>query len=138
MLSPKKIVHRKVFNRLGQKRKGQRKRGSYLAFGSIGLKATSSSWLTSRQIEAGRKVLSRRCKGAKITIRVFPWRPVTAKGLNATMGSGTGSIEYFMFPVKPGRIIYEIQGANYDVAKQALKVASYKLPFTTKVISNSI
>ncbi len=134
MLAPKRIVHKKVFNRFGQKRKGQRKRGSYLAFGTIGLKATSSSWLTSRQIESARKVISRRCKGSKIFIRVFPSRPVTSKGLNSTMGSGVGSIDYFMFPVKPGRIIFEISGANPVVAAEALRIATYKLPFTCKIV----
>jgi large subunit ribosomal protein L16 len=137
MLAPKKIVHKKIFNRFGQKTKGQRKRGSYLAFGDIGLKATSSSWLTSRQIESARKVISRRCKGAKVYIRVFPFRPVTSKGLNATMGSGSGAIDYFMFPVKPGRIIFEVKGIDNKTGLEALKIASYKLPFTCKIIQSS-
>lgn len=137
MLAPKKIVHKKIFNRFGQKRHGQKKRGSYLAFGDIGLKATSSSWLTSRQIEAARKVISRRCKGAKVYIRVFPSRPVTSKGLNATMGSGSGSIDYFMFPVKPGRIIFEIKGIDHKIGLEALKIAAYKLPFTCKTVKNT-
>jgi len=138
MLAPKKIVHKKIFNRFGQKRNGQRKRGSTLKFGDVGLKATSSSWLTSRQIESARKVISRRCKGAKLIIRVFPSRPVTSKGLNATMGSGTGAIDYFMFPVKPGRIIFEVRGVSYQVAKEALFIASYKLPFTCKIVKKEI
>jgi large subunit ribosomal protein L16 len=134
MLSPKKIVHKKVFNRYGLKRRGQLTRGSFLVYGEFGLKATSSSWLTSRQIESARRVISRRCKGAKIYIRVFPSRPVTAKGDNSTMGSGTGNIDYFMFPVKPGRIIFEVRGAAEDKVKEAFRIAGHKLPFATKTV----
>lgn len=137
MLAPKKIVHRKVFNKYGQKRRGQCLRGSTISYGDFGLKATSSSWLTGRQIEAARRVISRRCKGAKIYIRVFPSRPVTGKALGTPMGSGTGSIDYFMFPVKPGRIIFEIKGVSEEKAKEAFKVASYKLPFTTKFVTKT-
>ena len=135
MLTPKKIVHRKVFNRYGQKRRGQLLRGSTLTFGDFGLKAMSSSWLTSRQIEAARRVISRRCKGAKIYVRVFPSRPVTSKGLNMTMGGGAGSIDYFMFPVKPGRIIFEVRGVTEDKVKEAFRIAGHKLPFNVKMIS---
>jgi large subunit ribosomal protein L16 len=137
MLAPKKIVHRKVFNRYGQSRKGMRTRGSTLEYGQFGLKALSSSWLTSRQIEAARKVISRRCKGGKVYIRVFPSRPVTAKGLGAVMGSGTGSIDYFMFPVKPGRIIFEVAGVPEDRVKEAFRIASHKLPFKTKLVTKN-
>jgi large subunit ribosomal protein L16 len=137
MLAPKKIVHRKVFNRYGQSRKGMRTRGSILEYGQFGLKALSSSWLTSRQIEAARKVISRRCKGGKVYIRVFPSRPVTAKGLGAVMGSGTGSIDYFMFPVKPGRIIFEVAGVSEDRVKEAFRIASHKLPFKTKLVTKN-
>jgi large subunit ribosomal protein L16 len=135
MLSPKKIVHKKVFNRYGLKRRGQLNRGSTLAYGDFGLKATSSSWLTSRQIEAARRVISRRCKGAKVFIRVFPSRPVTSKGLNIPMGTGTGAINYFMFPVKPGRIIFEVRGAPEDKVLEAFRIAGHKLPFGTKVVN---
>lgn len=135
MLTPKKIVHKKVFNRYGLKRKGQLNRGAALVFGEFGLKATSSSWLTSRQIESARRVISRRCKGAKIYIRVFPTRPVTSKGLNSTMGSGVGSIDYFMFPVKPGRIIFEVRGTTEEKVKEAFRIAGHKLPFSTKIIN---
>jgi large subunit ribosomal protein L16 len=134
MLSPKKIVHKKVFNRYGLKRRGQLTRGSFLVYGEFGLKATSSSWLTSRQIESARRVISRRCKGAKIYIRVFPSRPVTAKGLNIPMGTGTGGIDYFMFPVKPGRIIFEVRGSTEEKVKEAFRIAGHKLPFGTKTV----
>ncbi|MEI6728476.1 MAG: 50S ribosomal protein L16 [bacterium] len=135
MLAPKKIVHKKVFNRYGQNRNGQRLRGSTLSNGDFGLKALSSSWLTSRQIEAARKSISRRCKGGKVYIRVFPSRPVTSKGLGAVMGSGAGTIDYFMFPVKPGRIIFEVSGVSDEIAKEAFRVAAHKLPFRCKFIS---
>jgi large subunit ribosomal protein L16 len=137
MLAPKKIVHRKVFNRYGQKRHGQKTRGSYVVYGDYGLKATTSSWLTSRQIEAARKTISRRCKGGKVYIRVFPSRPVTAKGLNIPMGSGAGSIEYFMFPVKPGRIIFEVSGVSQEIVKEAFRIASHKLPFQTRFVTRN-
>jgi len=114
-----------------------RTRGSTLEYGQFGLKALSSSWLTSRQIEAARKVISRRCKGGKVYIRVFPSRPVTAKGLGAVMGSGTGSIDYFMFPVKPGRIIFEVAGVPEDRVKEAFRIASHKLPFKTKLVTKN-
>jgi len=137
MLAPKKIVRKKVFNRLGQKRRGMLSRGSTLENGDFGLKATSTSWLTSRQIEAARKVISRRCKGGKVYIRVFPSRPVTSKGLNSVMGSGSGSIDYFMFPVKPGRIIFEVSGITEDKVKEAFRIASHKLPFGTKMVQKT-
>ncbi len=137
MLAPKKIVYRKVFNRYGQSRKGMMSRGSTLQYGQFGLKAVSSSWLTSRQIESARRVISRRCKGGKVFIRVFPSRPVTAKGLGAVMGSGVGSIDYFMFPVKPGRIIFEVAGVSEDKAREAFRIASHKLPFDTKIVSKN-
>lgn len=137
MLAPKKIVHKKVFNRKGLTRNGQRIRGSYLANGDFALKALTSSWLTSRQIESARRVISRRCKGGKVYIRVFPFRPVTAKGSNATMGTGVGAIDYFMYPVKPGRIIFEVSGVSEEIAKEALRIAAHKLPFRCKFITRN-
>lgn len=135
MLTPKRIVHKKVFNKFGQKRRGTLKRGSTLIYGDYGLKATTSSWLTSRQIESARRVISRRCKGGKVYIRVFPSRPVTQKALNVPMGVGVGSLEYFMFPVKPGRIIFEVKGVSEDRVREAFRIASHKLPFLTKVVT---
>lgn len=137
MLTPKRIVHKKVFNKLGQKRRGTLKRGSELEYGDFGLKATTSSWLTSRQIESARRVISRRCKGGKVYIRVFPSRPVTQKALNVPMGVGVGSLEYFMFPVKPGRIIFEVKGVSEDNVREAFRIASHKLPFMTKVVTKN-
>ncbi len=137
MLVPKKIVHRKVFNRYGQKRRGMCNRGNKLVFGEFGLMATTTSWVTARQIEAARRVISRRTKGAKILIRIFPSSPVTAKGLAVPMGGGTGSINYFMYPVKPGRIIFEIKGASLDKVKEAFRIAGHKLPVMTKIVDKS-
>jgi large subunit ribosomal protein L16 len=134
MLTPKKIVHRKVYNKLGQSRHGMLTRGAQVLYGDFGLKAMSSKWLTSRQIEAARRAISRRCKGGKVFIRVFPSRPVTSKGLGATMGSGVGAINYFMFPVKPGRIIFEVKGISEENVREAFRVASHKLPFKTKFV----
>lgn len=135
MLTPKKIVHKKVHK--PTTKKGTLKRGSTLAYGEYGLKATQACWLTSRQIEAARKVISRRCKLAKIHIRVFPDKPVTAKGLNIPMGTGTGAINYFMFPVKPGRIIFEVSNAPLSEVKEAFRIAAHKLPFTCKMVSKN-
>jgi len=137
MLAPKKIVHRKIFNRFGQKRAGQRHRGSTVVYGDFGLKATTSSWVTSRQIEAVRKTISRRSKGGKVYIRIFPTRPVTAKGLNVPMGSGAGSIDYFMFPVKPGRILFEVSGVTEEAAKEAFRIAGHKLPVQTRMVKRN-
>ena len=134
MLAPKRIVHKKVHK--VSTRHGTGKRGSFLVYGDYGLKATSTSWLTSRQIEAARQSISRKCKGGKVFTRVFPSTPVTSKGLGTPMGSGVGAINYFMFPVKPGRIIFEVSGiANEEIVKDAFRVAAHKLPFTTKMVS---
>lgn len=137
MLTPKRIVHRKVYNRYGQSRRGTMARGSKLENGEFGLMATETKWLTSRQIESARKVISKRCKGGKVYIRVFPSRPVTGKGLGAVMGSGVGSIDYFMFPVKPGRIIFEVRGIPEEKVKEAFRIAAHKLPFACKIISKN-
>lgn len=137
MLAPKKIVHKHVFNTYGQRRHGTLKRGSTVVNGEFGLKATQSNWLTSRQIEAARKVISRYCKGGKIYIRVFPSRPVSSKGLGAPMGTGVGSIDYFMFPVKPGRVIFEVGGISEDRVREAFRIAAHKLPFKCKFVTKS-
>jgi len=133
MLAPKKIVHKKVHK--PSTRRGTLKRGSTIAYGEYALKAVSTSWLTSRQIEAARMSISRRCKAGKVFIRVFPDKPVTSKGLNMSMGKGAGAIDRFMFPVKPGRIIFEVSGVPEPVVREALRIAAHKLPFRCKFIS---
>lgn len=137
MLTPKRIVHRKVYNVYGQKRRGTMKKGSTIENGDFAIMATETNWLTSRQIEAARKVISKRCKGGKVYIRVFPSRPVTGKGLGAVMGSGVGSIDYFMFPVKPGRIIFEVRGIAEEKVKEAFRIAAHKLPFACKMVTKN-
>jgi large subunit ribosomal protein L16 len=133
MLAPKRIVHKKLHK--PSTRHGTLKRGSTLVYGTFGLQATSSSWLTSRQIEAARQVLSRRTKGGKVIARVFPSQPVTAKGQKVPMGSGVGAIDYFMFPVQPGRIIFEIVGIESEAQiKEAFRIAACKLPFTYRMV----
>jgi large subunit ribosomal protein L16 len=137
MLSPKKIVHKKVYNKYGQRRRGTLKKGSEIVLGDFGLKATGTAWLTSRQIESARRVISRRCKGGKVYIRVFPARPVTQKAANVPMGTGVGSIEYFMFNVKPGRIIFEVKGVPKERVEEAFRIAAHKLPFSCKMVDKN-
>ena len=137
MLTPKKIVHKKVFNTYGQRRRGTLKRGSKLEYGDFGLKAVTTNWVSSRQLESARRVISKRCKGGKVYIRIFPNRPVTAKGLNVPMGSGAGAIDYFMFPVKPGRILFEVSGITEAAAKEAFRIAGHKLPVLTRMVKRN-
>lgn len=135
MLLPKKVKHRKW--QKGRKRnQGVASRGLELSYGSYGLKALGHAWLTSRQIEAARRVLSRYTKrSGKIWIRVFPDKPVTKKGAEVPMGKGKGAVDHYVCVVKPGALIFEMEGIPEAEAKQALDLASYKLPFKTKFIS---
>lgn len=137
MLAPKKVIHRKVFNRYGQKRRGMCHRGSKLEYGDYGLQALSTSWVTSRQIEAARRSIAKRCKGGRIYIRIFPHRPVTAKGLGVPMGSGGRTIDYFMFPVKPGRVLFEVSGVAESAVREAFRIAAHKLPVKCRMISKN-
>jgi large subunit ribosomal protein L16 len=134
MLIPKKVKHRKWHKgRARNIRKATDK--IEVSFGSFGLKATSPAWVTSRQIEAVRRVLTRYTKrGGKIWIRIFPDKPITKRPPESTLGGGKGTVDHYVFPVKPGRIIYEIDGVSREIATQALKLAGYKMPFKTKVI----
>lgn len=115
--------------------KGKAYRGSDLAFGDYGLKAIEPHWLTSRQIEAGRIAITRFVKrGGKVWIRVFPDKPITRKPAETRMGSGKGNPEFWVAVIKPGRIIYEMEGVSSDVAEEALRLAAYKMPFATKIV----
>ena len=135
MLQPAKTKHRKS-QRLRGSFSGKATRGAQIAFGSVGLKAQSTSEITSRQIEAARKVMTHTLKrGGKIWIRIFPHKPVTKKGAEVPMGPGKGAIEYYVAVVKPGHILFEIGGVPDDLAREALRLAAYKLPIKTKVIS---
>jgi large subunit ribosomal protein L16 len=133
MLIPKKVNHRKW--QQGRSR-GVETRGTTLAFGSIGLKADASKWITSRQIEASRRAMTRYVqRGGKIWIRIFPDKPVTRRPPEVTMGGGKGNVEFYVFPVRPGRILFEIDGIPVDVAKEALRRAAAKLGLKTKIVT---
>lgn len=133
MLSPRKVRHRKVFK---GKLRGTAQRGSSISFGEYALKATSSGKMTAQQIEAARVAINRKIKrGGKVWIRVFPDKPVTKKPAETRMGKGKGSPEFWVAPVKPGRILYELAGVDEELAVRALTLAGNKLPFSTKVIS---
>ncbi|MFO7761276.1 MAG: 50S ribosomal protein L16 [Thermodesulfobacteriota bacterium] len=133
MLSPKKIKHRK---QMKGRIKGNAQRGSFIVFGDYALKAVESGKMTSRQIEAARIAINRKIRrGGKIWIRVFPDKPVTKQPAETRMGKGKGSPEYWIAPVKVGRILYELGGVDEERAKRALTLAGNKLPFATKVIS---
>ncbi|AGI27121.1 50S ribosomal protein L16 [Candidatus Portiera aleyrodidarum] len=136
MLQPKKTKYRKQHK--GRNR-GISNRGNEVKFGEYGMKALVNSRITSRQIEAGRRAITRHVKrGGKIWIRVFPDKPITKKPLEVRMGKGKGSVEYWVAQIKPGRIIYEIEGVNEEVAKEALELASQKMPFITNFVKKVI
>jgi large subunit ribosomal protein L16 len=132
MLQPKRVKYRKQQR---GRMKGVALRGSSLAFGQFGLKAMEPAWVTNRQLEAGRVALTRAVKrGGKIWIRVFPDKPFTKKPAETRMGKGKGNPEYWVAVVKPGRILYEMEGMTEDVARDAFLLASRKLPIKTKFI----
>lgn len=134
MLIPKKVKHRKWQKGRGRKRNIET-RGVEVNFGSFGLKAEGKVWLTSRQIESARKVLSRYLeKSGKMWIRIFPDKPVTNKGTEVPLGGGKGSVDHYVFPVKPGRILFEIDGISEDVAREAIRQAGHKLPIKSKFV----
>ncbi len=111
-------------------------RGNKLDFGSFGLKSLEAHWLTSRQLEAARRAMTHYLqRGGKIWIRVFPSKPVTKKGSEVGMGGGKGAVDHFVFPLKPGHVIFEIDGLTQDTAEEALRLAAHKLPVKTRVIS---
>ena len=129
------MKHRKQQRRRGSF-KGKAQRGSQLAFGSIGLKAAVTGELTARQIEAARRAMTRSVqRGGKIWIRIFPHTPVTKKAAEVPMGSGKGTPEYYGCVVKQGAILFEMDGLNESAAREALRLAGYKLPIKTKVVT---
>lgn len=135
MLEPKKLKHRRQHRRRGAW-KGKATRGTQLAFGSIGLKTTVTGEITARQIEAARRAMTRSvARGGKIWVRVFPHTPVTKKAAEVPMGSGKGSIEYYGAVLKAGTILFEMDGLAMDAAREALKLAGYKLPMKTKIVT---
>ncbi len=135
MLIPKKVKHRKWQKGRSRKRNVST-RGNKLEFGSFGIQAMGSAWLSSRQIEAARRTITNFTKrGGKVWIRVFPDKPITKRPPETTMGGGKGTVEYYVFPVKTGRVIFEIDGVAPEIAKEALIRAGHKLPFKIRVIS---
>lgn len=133
MLSPKKVKYRK---RMKGRMAGKAYRGSDLSFGEFGLKAMEPGWITARQIEAARIAMTRFVKrGGKIWIRIFPDKPITKKPAETRMGKGKGAPEYWVAVVKPGRIIYEMDGVTPEIAKEAFRLAAYKLPIATQFVS---
>ena len=134
MLTPKKVKHRKwqkgrSLNRLIDTR------GLELSFGSYGLQSLESAWITSAQIEAARKSLTNFIKReGKIWIRIFPDKPITKKPPEVTMGAGKGAVDHYVCPIKPGRIIFEMDGVSESIARKAFRLAGHKLPVKTKVV----
>ena len=115
--------------------KGNAQRGNQLAFGSFGIKSLESAWITGRQIEAARQAITRHMKReGQMWIRIFPDKPITKKPAEVRMGKGKGAPEGFVYPITPGRIIFEIEGVSFDVAKEALRLGSQKFPVTTKFV----
>lgn len=134
MLQPKKQKYRKVHRGRGTF-SGKSKGGNAVSFGMYGLKAQTTGEVTSRQIEAARRAMTRHIKrGGKIWIRVFPHTPITRKAAEVPMGSGKGSVEFYVCRVKPGRILFEMEGVPEDIAREALRLADSKLPIKTKFV----
>ncbi|MBN1778984.1 MAG: 50S ribosomal protein L16 [Candidatus Buchananbacteria bacterium] len=132
MLMPRKVKHRKWHK---GRLKGTASARATLSFGKYGLKATENCWVTARQIESARRAMSRFIKrGGKIWIRIFPDKPVTQKGEQSTMGSGKGPVDHYVAVIKPGMILFEMDGITEDVAKQAMLLAAHKLPTKSKFI----
>lgn len=135
MLIPKKVKHRKWQKGRSRSRMVET-RGTRLAFGAYGLQALEAQWITSRQIEAARRAMTRFIqKGGKIWVRIFPDKPVTARPPEVTMGGGKGAVAGYVFPVKPGRVLFEMDGIPKETAQQALRLAAAKLPIKTRIIS---
>ena len=132
MLQPKRVKYRKQQR---GKRRGIAYRGASLSFGDFGLQALESAWITDRQIEAGRRAITHYVKrGGKVWIRIFPDKPITAKPAETRMGKGKGAPEGWVAVVKPGRILYEMEGVTETDAKEAMRLASSKLPIATKIV----
>ena len=134
MLQPKRQKYRRPQKGRGRW-KGVSHRGTELAFGSFGIKALQERWITARQIEAARVAITRYMqRQGQVWIRIFPDKPITKKPADVRMGKGKGDPYQYVFPAKPGRIIFEIEGVPYDIAKEALRLGAQKLPTTTKFI----
>lgn len=136
LLQPRKVKHRKWSK---GRSKGVEHRVTQLAFGSYGLKAMGAKWITARQIEAARRAIIRYLKkGGKLWIRIFPDKPVTFKGIEVAMGGGKGAVDHYVYPIKPGRIIFELDGIDEATAREAFKKATQKLPIPTKFMKRDL
>lgn len=136
MLAPKRVKYRK---RQRGRLKGMALRGNQVSFGEFGLKAVTSGRLTARQIEAARRAMTRRVKrGGKLWIRIFPQIPVTKKPAETRMGSGKGNPEYWVAVIKPGRMLFEMSGVTEELAREALSLASHKLPISTTFVKKEL
>ena len=135
MQQPKRVKYRKVHR---GNRRGAAQAGNTIGFGDFGLQALETAWVTAEQIEAARRAITRHVRrGGKVWIRVFPDKPVTKKPAETRMGSGKGAPDHWVAVVKPGRMLFELEGVTNDVAKSAMRLASYKLPLKTKFITSS-
>ena len=136
MLQPKRTKFRK---QMKGRNRGLAHRGNKVSFGTIGLKATEQGRLTARQIEAGRRAMTRHVKrGGKIWIRVFPDKPITSKPLEVRQGKGKGNVEYWVCQIQPGRVLYEMEGVSEEIAREAFKLAAAKLPFPTTFVTRQV
>lgn len=132
MLSPKRTKYRKPHR---GRMKGQAMRGNKIAFGDFALQALEPGWITSRQIEAGRRAMSRYARrGGKLWIRVFPDKSITARAAETRMGAGKGAPDYWVAVVKPGKILYEMRGVSEAIARSSMRIAAYKMPVKTKFL----
>ncbi len=135
MLMPKEVKHRKVMK---CRMRGKATRGEQISFGDFGLKALEAGWITDRQIEAARIAMTRHVKrGGKIWIRMFPDKPITKKPAETRMGSGKGAPDHWVAVIKPGRVMYEIQGVDEALAREAFRLAAQKLPIKTKFVTRA-
>ena len=132
MLVPKRVKHRREFR---GKMRGEAKGGKEVSFGEYGLQATTSHWITNRQIEAARIAMTRYMKrGGKVWIKIFPHKPITRKPAETRMGAGKGSPEYWVAIVKPGRVMFELAGVSEEKAREAMRLAAHKLPIKCKFV----
>lgn len=137
MLLPKKVKHRKWH--VGTIKNRPDTRGTDLAFGSYGLKSTEAAWVTSRQLEAARRAMTRLMqRGGKVWTRIFPDKPITTKGAEMPMGKGKGAVDHFVAVVQPGRILFELDGLPRATAEEALSLAAHKMPVKTKVVYRNV
>ena len=136
MLMPKRVLHRRQFR---GRMKGKAHKGNTIAYGEYGLVAEECGWIKSNQIEAARVAMTRFIKrGGKVWIDIFPHKPVTKKPADSRMGSGKGSVEFWVAVVKPGRVLFEMAGVSEDIAKEAMRLAGHKLPVKTKFVKREV